>query len=633
MPKIKHRASNIILFSAFSVFFFCVIFLLPYYFPNNNPTTSLSYAFGFNNKVSIIGTLIAIIALCVFVPILTLRKTFSASNIFPQKTQADLPGPKDKLFWIYAFIYILIAIFCLLVFSDPNFHGEDDFFIRNIDLLQMGKIPYTDFWFHFGPGSIYIPLLIKTILGPLGVSTKISYYIFHAFVNLLSLFLLYLFINKLDIEQRYKNLIFGIIALLQLNFTMGIQYTLIRTLPAFYFLSIINSYFIDNLGSGSIKKNLVLFTLPSLFLALMFALFIETGLAFFVSITIYLLATSFINSNKKALIILFCMLISVPFLMTIIPHSIIRGLLNYVGGGQNFPVFPSPPVLMYLFSLFYSVPLLFLANNIRGSKPIYLSYAILCASLMPGAFGRSDPGHIFYYGVGTFILTAAILARASTKAFKAYITIFTLVFAFSWFSSIYSVSLGKISASLYSSFGKYLFSDGQIIKFAGKIGLDKNKVLRIIEYEKDFSHTNYSALINYRSLATPLLIDNRLYNYLVMNGKFVPEYYLYTINVDTKSQLLRKIKDLNRNEYLIVPKHALEGFNAPASPAVENRFYSRLLFYPVMIPNNKPAPDMGKEFMKYIVLRYKKADEFGQYYIYKKKSAKHQPGSYKISNI
>ena len=617
---IKNQAAlKVFLLSVFVVFSCYVIFALPYSFPNKNETASLSYAFGFNNKVSIIGTLMAIFLAYIALPFLRLTRSFPMPTIFTPKNKVGLPGQKEKLFWLYVSIYILISIFCFSVFNNPNFHGEDDFFIRNIDLLQMGKIPYKDFWYHFGPALIYIPLFIKKIISLFEISTRTSYYIFHGLVSLFGLYMLYYLINKFDIEQKYKNLIFAIIALLQINFQMGVQYTVFRTLLPFYFIFLLNDCLTSDLKTTSIISNFKLFILPSLLLIVTFSFFIEVGVAFSMALAVYLFAASFAMKSRKIFFIFCFSLASVLLLVPFLPQSIFYGIFNYIGGGQSFPVFPSPPVLIYLFSLLYSIPILFKTENTNNSMPTSISYATLCVFLMPGAFGRGDPGHIFFYGIGTFIATAAILARTSPKAFKAYMATFTVIFALSLSLGAYSVSAGKVTASLYSKYGKYFFSDEQVIKYAGMLGMNKQKTLRLIEYEKTFSNTNFSVLNNYPSLATPLLIDNNLYHYLIVNGKFIPEYYLYTINIDNENQLRRKIEDLNRNDYVIVPKNAIDTLDASPNRSAENRFLSRLLCFPVKIPDNTPAPDSSIKFIKYIVSRYQRIDGFGQYYVYKNK--------------
>ena len=601
--------------------------MLPFFVPLKTPIDSLSYLFGFNNKIAVAG---AIFSVFLFVLVNKIQKAREYSTnkdnkepIFV-KSGATIFRRQALTLWIFIILYVFLTIFCFFVFDNPNFHGEEEQFIKRIDLIGMGKIVYRDFWFPFGTALIYSPFFLQKAFHVFGVTSRMSYYILYALLNAFNLYILYYLTNRLNIDQKHRSFIFFAMAFLQINFSVAVQYTFTRILPAYFFLFLTHDYYFENYNTKSILKNLGLFFCPFFFLFIEFLLFMEIGMAFFLTVMIYLLTFAFLNKSRKVFLIfcsyLFCVLLFLLFL----PSGFFQDMKDYLGGGNNFPIFPSPPVLIYVLSLFYCVPFLFQFNSAKNKNTllINLSYAFLCVFLLPGAFGRSDTGHIFYYGAGIFLATAAIFSRRSHKLFKVCIWIFIFVYACALFASSFAVSAGKISASLYSKVGKHFFSEKEITKYSSIFGLDKNKVFRVINFEKTSGAIDYHRLDKYLPLAAPLAIDHQLYSYIKNSGKFIPEYFLYLINVDNEKELERKISDLTPGNYMIIGKEEIDNSVRQSEFLSIDKNLSMLFFFPVKNRPKNPPLEIGKKFIKYVKLKYNKIEEFGQYYILERKQTK-----------
>ena len=84
----------------------------------------------------------------------------------------------------------------------------------------------------------------------------------------------------------------------------------------------------------------------------------------------------------------------------------------FARGIANFIVEPNPYVLAFLFALVWLVPLM-LARFVREARPeapLLAALYVFSVAMLPVAFGRADPGHVFFTGIGIYLLSLVAIS-------------------------------------------------------------------------------------------------------------------------------------------------------------------------------------------------------------------------------
>jgi hypothetical protein len=160
--------------------------------------------------------------------------------------------------------------------------------------------------------------------------------------------------------------------------------------------------------------------------------------------------------------------------------------------------------------------------------------------MAPGALGRCDPPHVLFYGMGASMLLMIWLANVSRGAFVAYAVAYSIVF----------ILLMQV-VNLYAFYGvspRMLLSHGGVARAAQRLRTAAGT-----------SHPNtaiLSALDRYPRLGLPLASngDPAVERYVLSHHQLQPEYYVSIVGIYTAAALQRKLQDVAKMEYLLVPR-------------------------------------------------------------------------------
>ncbi len=631
MRKRVLATASYILLAAIAYYF---IFELPFLFPPTRLVESDSYIFGFNNSVSIISTVffISVFSVQTFIFIRTgILSAKTLNLILPSFTNNSkyLPTVKPvskKTYIIFALLYSITTIIFFLIVQSSRY-GDATYFFSRIDLILSGREPYRDFEFTYGPALIYLPAYFAKILETFGFSVELSisggYYIFYGLVNLLGLYLLLYLVNNANIE-KYRTLIFSVLALANFGLCMCLQGTLIRFLLPYASLVFIHNFITPTISSN-IKKaiiHLVLISITSSIIVL--AISPEIGTAYYFCLALYTAYLCFAYKRKFRLnLVLYCIL--VPALLLIFFQNYVKySTLYSVGsGGYNFPVVPAPYILIYLFSIFFIVPvqlnLLLIEKN--KNSPLICGIATLNVLLIPGALGRCDPGHVLSYGFGLFLLTLVSLSKLPAIYFRGYAIVFSILFiAVSQLSTVNFIAdkLPKIELIAVRHASAVLGEKGTL-QVASGLGLAPNQFKPIEKLpDKTVNSSNFSRLDKYSKISIPLGIHSispEMEKYLKSQRKFVPDYYPDNINIITEERLVRKIRDLKNTPLILIPKGAFAKLNSNQNLDDDNKrkALSMLFLYPFNYERKQDEFNPSKELLKYLSANYRKIDEVKSY--------------------
>ena len=218
-------------------------------------------------------------------------------------------------------------------------------------------------------------------------------------------------LRRFAIAPGERILIFLTLAILFIPFSGGINDYPLRHLWPFICLFVLGSMAGGVDRSAGVSGELPLAGIASLLLTLSLLIGPEIFLVCACTIPVFFFARVFLFGRAYALFGGgFTALLGATLL--ILSKSVFAGTTNQVSGDLNIPVYPSPLMLLYLFScgtVLAGILLSFCAGRLTQGREVIqsrnLALALGVALMSFGALSRSDTGHILLYGL--FVLVAA----------------------------------------------------------------------------------------------------------------------------------------------------------------------------------------------------------------------------------
>jgi hypothetical protein len=516
-------------------------FKLPFHFPPRDRLYSASYAFGFNNSVAILSFLILLgVASLLFAR----RVAAPVGNFQIEKT---ICRPLRVAFVFMSVLYLLAtaAMYRYQITSAPWLMWEVRHLSYRTLLMDVYHLhAYTDFSAEYGPLLTYAPFYLYQLLKPFRGTNEQAYFICHLLLNLGGLGCIVYLLSYVKLSSLSRIVIFVSLAISGFAPYMGINGVLLRYLLPFASLLIAWRTTRWSIDSSPEKRRWVAVG-AIIFLLLSANLLIssEIGLAFTLAwlsycvftfrITPYLLMVSLLAA---ALVLLACFFF--------LPAAYYLTLLHFSRGANNFPLLPAPHLLLYLGTMFVIVPAL-LGNVLRKpwdnsrSDALGAALAVLCMAMAPGALGRCDPPHVLLYGMGATLLLMIRLGATRPAALGLYAAGYFAVFVV-WMQLVHLQVFYQIPPDAWLS-KKGITDIFWKLDHSAATEAPDEKVL--------------SELDRYSHIGLPFatLSDPALEHHIVLRGQLQPEYYIANVGIYTSADLHRKLNDLSKMRYILVP--------------------------------------------------------------------------------
>jgi hypothetical protein len=584
------------------VFLMC-IFTVPYLFPSNQIAISASYDYGFNNRVGML--LLALFSLIViFVSFFYSEKGKLHVDIFVD----NFPGiVLNKVFLsVVGFTFIGCSILWIILGRESYGITESGYFIPRIYDISWGRVVYRDFDFAYGPLLLYIPYFIYRLFSFLGITISDGYIITLMINQILGLYFLFYVLTFFNLSGKEKDRIFIIIAIISFPASVGLNYTLFRFIFPFFCL-----VFLQRIERNT-KINPVIYVFLSAVLSMIILLISpELGLSFYFTIFVYIFIMAFLTKRKYYFLQIGVLASSLVLLVYLWPNMF-KQITGFLSGGLNWPFVPSLFLLFFFLAVFVvSAGIGIQLKNIK-TYLFSLSFVLLAFSLIPGALGRCDPGHVFFNGLFIFILAYSCLHKyLKQKFFK----IIGAIFIISLFS-FYPYMVKEYIPAYLGSMGKYLEKvdtvPSWIISMGNFLGIDVNEQLRkrelrsINSLEKEFADIDN---------ITMLFADRNYYIPLNALKKYVPLFYLNPNNVGSKYAVDRHLKEIEekRPQYLLLPEKWNE-VNYPSDYGIINILFCT--YYPLVPKKN--GNSLYDPFVNYVFSEYGYVKNIANYMLYKK---------------
>jgi len=302
--------------------------------------------------------------------------------------------------------------------------------------------------------------------------------------------------------------------------------------------------------------------------------------------------------------------IAVSLSWLLLPSEYYGTLLWFSQGANNLPLLPAAHLLLYITTLLLLIPPLLAVSvwNWRSSeKPdaaICGAFGVLCLVMSPGALGRCDPPHALLFGMGASMLLMICLANSSRRAFMGYAAAYAAVFIF----FIEAVNI----LVFYGISHKTLLSPHPVAA-----------VMDRFRTTGDTTHPDtatLSKLDRYPRLGLPYASfgDPVVERYVITHGKLVPEYYVATVGVYNAAALERKLQEVGKAEYLLVPFHITADSKRSDPCAGYLKSIRSWFLYPAKMPCRADPLDPSASLNAFIFDHYKPVEEVGSWCVLRK---------------
>jgi hypothetical protein len=328
----------------------------------------------------------------------------------------------------------------------------------------------------------------------------------------------------------------------------------------------------------------------------------EVGVATVAGIALYFIFLFFTPLRRYAVVALSPFL-SVALALLLFSVNYTEGLFSFGSGAHNYPVFPTPHILLLVAAACTILPTLAVIGFRKRSQQGALAIGLVVALglLLPAAFGRCDQVHVLFNGLGVMVLLLTVAVQMRRKAvgaviFGAFLVVHPGLMAFHVFRdrkmyfeepALYRQNwLSHIPPHLNEPLWNSIAQGSNALRY-GKLS----------PFQADLRQ-----LLRFDSLGTPGWIREDIDRFLKLSGRFVPEYYSgFNQQVFTPSALERKIRDLDAMDHILVPDI---NPNIPVGHFEAKREYlSRELYFPAaLIPKPRQrAWDPAREMFQHIL--------------------------------
>ncbi|HEY3316891.1 MAG TPA: hypothetical protein VGK50_00495 [Coriobacteriia bacterium] len=598
---------------------YALVFVVPWHVAAGAPAESSSYAVGFSNRASVAGVLLTAAAL--FALGIAGRKGADGRSFVREHPCSRGEAVPWQLVAVALLVAVTSAVFFAWIAYGTWTYGEKNYFLDRMAYVLNGNVPYRDMEFTYGPLLAYLPAAAWRALAPLGVSPVAAYEAVYVVLFASGVPLLAYAANRLGLARGQRAALFASTwAATAFNETVGINGLLVR-----FLLPVAAVLFFHARASKALERHggpaaLALGGWSFAAAAVCFAMSPEVGIACFLGLGVYLGWTARARRRREALWAFGGLMLAPALAVLAFGPAVFTHLRGMAGGALNFPVVPSPSVLVLLAALFGGAALLprFLSAD-RPGAPALLALAVAGAVMLAGALGRADTSHVFFYGLVTVFGAAPLLAAARPRAFAAWVVLFALVFTLAhWLVIRYDYGAPIVDAA-----GR---TPGISRRVSGRIALTVGltRARGWTAWERGRAKpvsTEVDAFAAYRPLAAPLGFVDGTGLELGRRGWLASPYFRGV--PFTPEQLATMEQHLEGAGYIMVEKSTAASLAqaATAQPArrVPGGSYAAYLMWPETFAERDSPPDLGRELRAYLAARYRVVTLIGPYAVLERK--------------
>jgi hypothetical protein len=341
----------------------------------------------------------------------------------------------------------------------------------------------------------------------------------------------------------------------------------------------------------------------------------EAGAAFAIAWLGY--AVLMVRCDIRVLVVALIALITAALLCWLfLPVAYYETLLRFSGGAVNWPLLPAPHLVLYIVTLFMVVPPLLavsLRDSLRGHplrSAIGGAFGVLCVAMAPGALGRCDPPHVLFFGMGASMLLMIRLANVSRGTFVAYVIAYAGVFI---------VLMQVINLQVF-----YRVSPSTLLSMHAVT--DVAHKLQAATGTAHLDMATLSRLDRFPRLGLPFagFGDPAVERYVLSRRQLEPEYYVAIIGLYDAAAIERKLRDVAKMEYLLVPRDlASRQTSDPCAGYLKS--LQEWFLYPAKLPCRARPLDPPATLKSFIADHYMPVEQIGSWLVLRRISSPSNP--------
>jgi hypothetical protein len=367
------------------------IFVLPRMFPPKVWVNSESYFSGFNNTVA----LLVLVAAAIIARILF--KT--SSEVLPtlRATRQGLSG------WHVAagfFPSLLILFVGALLTQYIQLLTDYTYFYPKLLQLVQGARLYTDVEFAYGPLQLYGPLLLTH----LGIPNVWASFVFWSIEQLLGIWMLLDFVQRMGIPRRAKWILFYAFCL-----TAPLLLAWAPTPDSLFFRLIVAPFVIlqiERIRNNSMWRYVVI----ALSIPLLFACFLEIGIAFSMMQVCSAVLDVLGGERQQSVYGIGSVAAGLVLAAALFPSHSLAAIFSFGRGGNASPMVPTLYTLIFIAAFLYLATKVPLRVPLSGNDRSFFLLFVYSTALLPLAMSGGY-GHIYQEMPIFFIVLATLLAR------------------------------------------------------------------------------------------------------------------------------------------------------------------------------------------------------------------------------
>jgi len=607
------------------------VFWLPWYIGGGTPVPGESYALGFDNRVGVASLAVAI-GLATLGVLFDRRGPSAIAWFDPQPR--PFPSVQEAaveyaIFVIASIIWgnVLWAWGSYLV--DPAW-AEARGFHYGIDLLAIGKIPYRDFMFNYGPATLYVPYGLSWLSGG-DLSFEWAYLVTMVLFTVAGFGMLFAVVRTLALPAKERAISLGLSLLAWAAINMGLHYTPLRffVVPGCVVL-LDTAAWRARTSTDGIRSLVCIGLAAAVATFACLAVSPEMGIAGSAAVIAYSVPLWLADRRGDSLAVCAgCLALNAAMLLEVPDYLL--SVVAFASGGGNFPIYPNLHNLALVGMALYVLPRVLAAafhEPTDRRAGLAMGVGVGGGMMLPAALGRCDPGHVF---INTTVLATLMFGAAWALSRRAWV---------SW-AAIYSLLFIVMLQYSYWShyYGNYVIAS-QMRNFyetnPAVVGAWQQQWERLRHEAPRGDALHWSSVLPFpqelETLANQgeimLTAGNEwnlfLARFLVLQKNRSSDYFhAYSQGAASPSQIDRKVRESLAARFLLVPAGVL----APLQGGVDLKAYERgiqsflstLLLFPVRSAVRRapylPDTIIAKRLLEY----FEPIGQYQNYVVFKRK--------------
>ncbi len=546
------------------------VFVLPFAFPPHMPVYSASYVAGCNNRVAALGMAALGAAAALGCWLLRIGRA-------PRE-----PIEEMSLRWLGVCVAAALAFTGVLGGLAVRTHiywGDAGYFYNQLRSgLVLHRTLYSGFEFPYGPLLYAWPAAFVVALRPLGVSMGAAYMVSLAALQVLGLGLLFYTLQALPMRRTLKITALLLMTLGSLVPLLGINYALLRFVLPFATLvwlarqtRLLPALAIT--GAGTMAQ---------------FASSPEMGVAFASGVVVFSMYRALTQSGRWLWLLLACVLGAGIFAL-LVGHGYFLDFSRLANGEYNLIVEPLPHLVLLTFAAVAMAPVA-VAGAVRSRSPsagMLLGIFAAALTLLAPALGRCDPIHVFFNGLGLYLLAFVAVDAAAHAWRKAWMVAFALLVLLAQVVN-FRVYKGELRTAFHAS---------------------------VPDPEEGMDVAALEQAVGAASVTAPFLAPQNVLDQLTAARLYQPDYFCGMLTVWDLQAEQQKIEQMRQANFALVPTEPFR-----QTEPIDNTRIKRIERLGLVYRERNPPFYIGPPIYQELAAHWIAVGRFGAFTLYRRLS-------------